>query len=73
MSKERWRFWPRSGVIYKNHGGGRFLCTRADRDNGNFVNMETGKAFLAHKVHTYADGSIDWDYTTRRERKENKR
>lgn len=53
------------GNIYKNHGGGDYLC-RDIFSIGNAImrNTKSGWEFVAHGVVMYEDGTIEWDYST---------
>ena len=62
--KERWKFVPEVGTIYENHGGGTFKCLSVSGYNATFKNTKSGWTFFAHVCHKYADGRIDWDYST---------
>lgn len=58
------RITPEQGKIYKNKGGGTFLCIRGFGGNAIMSNTASGWTFKAHGVIQYDDGSIEWDYST---------
>lgn len=64
----RKRFDPVKGAVYENQSGGIFRCLKAPRySNGHVATMQniaSGWTFQAHGVGIYADGRIDWDYST---------
>ena len=62
--KDRWKFVPEVGTIYQNHGGGTFKCLSVRGRTAQFVNINSGWTFVAHECHRYADGSIDWNWST---------
>jgi len=69
MKKDRRPFEPERGTIYMNHGGGTFRCLTAPRRcfigiAAMMQNTKSGWTFEARGIHTYDDGSIDWDYST---------
>lgn len=57
------RFIPKRGEIYKNAGGGEFLCLESSLAP-TMVNINSGWTFTAHVCARYEDGSIEWDYST---------
>lgn len=57
------RFVPKRGQIYKNKGGGEFLCLESSLAP-LMVNINSGWTFTAHVCAMYEDGSIEWDYST---------
>ena len=60
-------FHPEHGVVYENEGGGMYECTswkNDDTDTALFRNVKSGWHFVAHGIGIYADGKIDWDYST---------
>lgn len=64
-------FTPEIGKVYKNAGGGEFMCVYGSYPTGSpptqekawFINVKSHWMFLAHWIHIYSDGSIDWDYS----------
>ena len=65
--RSRTPFSPEPGKIYENEGGGRFLCEgrwHLARGAHWMINIVSGWRFLAHGCGIYADGRIDWDYST---------
>lgn len=68
MSGKRRTFCPQEGAIYENHGGGTFCCQGGIRKGpfgwaATFQNTKSGWTFEARGIHSYMDGSIDWDYS----------
>lgn len=64
----RKHFKPEKGTIYANHGGGTFRCITAPRQchigiAAMMQNTKSGWTFEARGIHSYEDGSIDWDYS----------
>jgi len=61
-------FNPKRRVLYthRNPAVGKFWCITASRTAGRAVlqNAESGWTFVAHNCRQYADGKIDWDYST---------
>ena len=57
-------FYPEKGVVYRNAGGGEYLCTNASETTGWFINIVSGWSFKANGCRRYPDGSIQWDYST---------
>ena len=59
-------FQPTEGEIYRNAGGGSYLCRRAlnGSESARMVNVKSGWDFIAHGLRRYFDGSIEWDYST---------
>ena len=57
-------FRPEVGGVYENQGGGIFRCLKSGRDRSKMQNVRSGWTFQAHGVGVYADGRIDWDYST---------
>lgn len=58
------RITPEQGKVYKNKGGGDFLCIRGFNGNAIMQNIASGWTFKANGVVQYEDGSIEWDYST---------
>ena len=54
------------GEVYRNQGGGSFLCkTAPDQAGGQIMQNTVSKwTFRAQGIGIYEDGSIDWDYST---------
>lgn len=57
------------GRVYQNRGGGKFRCLASWGEPGGeskavVRNVASGWRCLAHNVTLYADGSIEWDYST---------
>ena len=58
-------FQPRLRQIYTNEGGGDYMCISENGDNNaTMVNMISGWTFMAWGIGVYADGTIDWDWST---------
>lgn len=59
-------FMPIVGEIYKNEGGGQFICecVYPDEKTARFKNINSNWSVLAHGIGRYADGTIDWDFST---------
>ena len=59
-------FIPEVGKTYRNAGGGRYRCLSAGLDENRplMQNVASGWTFQAHGLVMYADGSIEWDYST---------
>lgn len=58
-------FDKEEGEIYRNAGGGSYLCKRASgSESARMVNVKSGWDFIAHGLRRYFDGSIEWDYST---------
>lgn len=55
---------PERGKIYKNKGGGEFLCIQGDNGSAVMQNIVSGWTFKANNVVQYEDGSVEWDYST---------
>ena len=52
------------GKVYKNRGGGKFLCLDPLSDDSFcLVNIESHWRFTAHTITLYDDGTIEWDYS----------
>ena len=64
MKAKRWRFEPKEGEEYDNHGGGRFRCLRVFGQDALFQSVKSGWTFMARECHTYEDGTIDWNWST---------
>ena len=64
MTREH--FDPYPGRIYKNNGGGQFICIATGDDTYSAVmkNIESGWTITANGIGIYEDGTIDWDYST---------
>ncbi len=58
------RITPERGKIYKNRGGGEYLCIRGLDGDAIMRNVASGWMFWANGVTQYEDGSIEWDYST---------
>lgn len=58
------RITPERGKVYKNKGGGKFLCIRGFDGNAIMQNIASGWTFKANGVIQYEDGAVEWDYST---------
>lgn len=58
------RITPERGKIYKNKGGGEFLCIRGYDGDAIMQNIASRWTFVAHGIIQYDDDSIEWDYST---------
>ena len=69
MKEKRRPFQPKAGHVYRNHGGGDFLCLGHIRKEyytgwtARMQNIASGWTFEARGICCYADGRIDWDYS----------
>lgn len=53
------------GKVYKNRGGGEFLCLGPyEGDSFCLVNIKSHWRFIAHTITTYDDATIEWDYSS---------
>lgn len=63
--KDRKPFTPQPGAGYWNQGGGVYDCISVQGERSAVMqNRKSGWTFTAHGIGMYADGSIDWDYST---------
>ena len=59
------QFTPVVGEIYENAGGGRYVCLKVlINPEAKFQNTVSGWTCYAHGIVRYADGTIEWDYST---------
>lgn len=58
------RITPERGKVYKNKGGGEFLCIQGFDANAVMRNTASGWTFKANGVIQYEDGTVEWDYST---------
>lgn len=58
------RITPKRGKIYKNKGGGEFLCIQEADGSAVMQNIASGWTFKANGVVQYEDGTVEWDYST---------
>lgn len=60
----RKHFQPEPGNVYRNEGGGEYLCVKI-LSTGDPVmqNTASGWTFHAHGVGIYPDGTIDWNWS----------
>lgn len=53
------------GKVYKNKGGGNFLCIRQiDESTYQMLNVKSSWMLEAHEITMYEDGTIEWDYSS---------
>lgn len=66
MKSTRKEFLPTVGEIYANEGGGEYICDSIflDEKTARFRNIKSNWSLLAHGIGQYADGTIDWDFST---------
>ena len=57
-------FCPEQGKVYRNVGGGEYLCTSVYGTSAHMINIVSGWSFRAHGCRRYPDSSIEWDYST---------
>ena len=65
------RIMPTPGTTYINKNGGAYLCGVIWKNDtpepsycASMTNIASGWTFIAHGITQYADGSIEWDYST---------
>lgn len=58
------KFGPDVGEVYENVGGGMYRCLMIGDGSALMRNVLSGWTFIAHGLGVYADGRIDWDYST---------
>lgn len=58
------RITPEQGKVYRNKGGGEFLCIQGFGGNAVMRNTASGWTFKANGVIQYEDGTVEWDYST---------
>ena len=56
-------FVPEVGKVYRNRGGGDYLCICYYNSSSYFVNVDSGWQFEARGLGMYEDGTIDWDHS----------
>ena len=57
-------FFPEAGQVYRNAGGGTYLCISANGSDADMINTKTKWRLMAHLCKIYFDGSIEWGYST---------
>lgn len=62
--KDRKPYTPQPGAGYWNQGGVYDCISVQDERSAVMQNRKSGWTFTAHGIGMYADGSIDWDYST---------
>ena len=63
--RTRRSFTPSRGRVYTGaNGSGTFRCIDSWYQEAVLQNIRSGWTFFAHGVGCYADGAIDWDYST---------
>ena len=66
-------FKPTEGAIYKNRGGGSFICLSVFAEGiATMQNVASGWTVEAHGLVLYDDASIEWDYSSGGHFEENK-
>ncbi len=56
---------PKEGSVYHNRCGSDFLCKSSYDSIGALMVRITDKwSCYAHGIRQYADGTIEWDYST---------
>ncbi len=58
------RILAEPGKIYRNKGGGDYLCIRNEGENAIMRHVVTGWTLKANGIIQYEDGTIEWDYST---------
>lgn len=65
MDKGVRHFKLTKGCIYRNRGGGTYLCLSTTGTHDPILtNVASGWTFTAHTITMYQDGTIEWDYST---------
>lgn len=67
MAERGKRFSPSLGVVYRNRGGGEYICVNNAWNkpyDAVMENVKSGWRATMHGVLLYADGTIEWDYST---------
>lgn len=63
--RSRRPFTPGIGRVYTGAGSsGTYRCIDSWCREAILQNLRSGWTFLAHGIGCYADGAIDWDYST---------
>lgn len=57
-------FVPEIGTIYLNRNGSEFLCMAVRETGAVMERVSDGWTLTAHGLLMYADGTIEWDYST---------
>lgn len=56
---------PQAGVVYHNRCGSDYICDSCyGGTNAIMVRIPDSWTCIAHGVRQYADGTIEWDYST---------
>ena len=65
------RIKPTQGTTYINKNGGAYLCGDVWKNDtpvpsycASMTNIKSRWTFITHGITQYADGSIEWDYST---------
>lgn len=58
------RLNPEVGKIYTNHNGADYRCEALLSDGAIMERIKDGWTLHAHGICQYADGTIEWDYST---------
>lgn len=59
------RITPKPGKVYRNKGGGEFLCLESFDGSAVMQNTASRWTFETHGITQYEDGTLEWDYSTR--------
>lgn len=57
------RITPKPGKVYRNKGGGEFLCLESFDGSAVMQNTASRWTFEAHGITQYEDGTLEWDYS----------
>lgn len=52
------------GKVYQNRNGVRYLCRNSWSTDALVQSMGSGWTCIAHEVQIYADGTIEWNWST---------
>lgn len=52
------------GEIYRNRGGGAYMCNDIVPDGAIMTNIESGWRCTVHNITRFDNGTIEWDYST---------
>ncbi len=57
-------FEPETGKVYKNRGGGNYICITGGAFSSVMKNLASGWIFTAYICRQYTDNTIEWDYSS---------
>ena len=57
------RITPKPGKVYRNKGGGEFLCLESFDGSAVMQNTASRWTIEAHGITQYEDGTLEWDYS----------